>query len=549
MTQRSGVGWRHLIAASLAALLLNTLFVLPHHPAAMTAAAFARIAMETPIVLLMLLALPPQSAVTRVVIWLLALAVLLLTVLKVADYAMFEAFNRPFNPAIDGFFVIAGLDLLRGSVGAAWATVAVVGAVAGMLILGGLVFVALRSWARLSLPSVPRRIAGGIAALGCVVAVADTGRTMGAWSLPLNPPGYAFTARIGAEHIRDWSRARAELDQFAQAAANDPYRDASGLFATLEERDVQIVFVESYGRTSFTNPLYTPSHMATLRNGETALTDSGLAMRSGWLASPISGGQSWLAHGTFASGLVTADQARYAALLRSDRATLYDLARHAGYRSAAIMPAITLPWPEGPMLGFDAILKAPDLKYRGTPFNWITMPDQYTLSAWKALLPPDPRPDFTQIALISSHAPWVPVPELLPWEDVDDGPAFERFATAGDPPEVVWRDRDRVREQYRRAVDYALQTTLSYAARQAGPEAPLMVILGDHQPAGFVSQSDSRDVPIHIIGPPEVLAWLDGWGWTTGLIPAETQPSLPMEAFRDKFVAAFSAPLIEDGGT
>jgi hypothetical protein len=37
----------------------------------------------------------------------------------------------------------------------------------------------------------------------------------------------------------------------------------------------------------------------------------------------------------------------------------------------------------------------------------------------------------------------------------------------GDPPDVVWRDRDRVRDQYRQAVDYALTVVFDYAARHA----------------------------------------------------------------------------------
>ena len=67
-----------------------------------------------------------------------------------------------------------------------------------------------------------------------------------------------------------------------------------------------------------------------------------------------------------------------------------------------------------------------------------------------------------------------------------------------------------------------------------------MVILGDHQPAAFVSGDPvGRDVPVHIVGRPEVVARLDAWGWTPGLLPAADAPVWPMEAFRDRFLAAF----------
>ena len=82
------------------------------------------------------------------------------------------------------------------------------------------------------------------------------------------------------------------------------------------------------------------------------------------------------------------------------------------------MPAITLAWPEARYFGYDRVLAAADLGYRGQPFNWVTMPDQFTLAAFeRQVLDPAPRPPvFAEIALISSHAPWTPIPPLLPWD-------------------------------------------------------------------------------------------------------------------------------------
>ena len=77
------------------------------------------------------------------------------------------------------------------------------------------------------------------------------------------------------------------------------------------------------------------------------------------------------------------------------------------------------------------------------------------------------------------------MPRLIEWDQIGDGTEFNAMATAGDTPEVVWRDHDRVRDQYRLAVDYALQTVLSYAELHAD-NPPLILILGDHQAAGFV---------------------------------------------------------------
>jgi hypothetical protein len=134
------------------------------------------------------------------------------------------------------------------------------------------------------------------------------------------------------------------------------------------------------------------------------------------------------------------------------------------------------------------------------------------------------------------------VPPLLPWEALGDGRVFDRYATSGDPPDVVWRDEDRIRDQYRQALDYSLQTVAAFAERRADT-GPLIVVLGDHQPAGFVSGDPAgRDVPIHLIGPPEVLEAVDGWEWTPGLIPDAAVPTWRMDAFRDRFLSGFALP-------
>jgi hypothetical protein len=80
---------------------------------------------------------------------------------------------------------------------------------------------------------------------------------------------------------------------------------------------VVFIYIESYGRASFDNPLYAPTHVKTLQTNEQAIADAGFAMRSGWLTSPTAGGQSWLAHGTLASGLWTSDNGRYTAMCKT----------------------------------------------------------------------------------------------------------------------------------------------------------------------------------------------------------------------------------------
>lgn len=146
---------------------------------------------------------------------------------------------------------------------------------------------------------------------------------------------------------------------------------------------------------------------------------------------------------------------------------------------------------------------------------------------------------MAQIALISSHAPWVPVPQLVPWQDLGDGRIFDSMATAGDPPAVVWRDRDRVRAQYRAAIDYSLRVVMDYARRHAA-DPPLLVVLGDHQAAPSIALDERAEVPLHLIGPPHLLARFDHPGLSPGLIPPDAAAVIPMEVLRDLILIALA---------
>ena len=530
-----------------AALLLSAAFlwlalIMPNHPAAMRSAAFLRVPLELPALLGIALCLPPWPGLARGFAWVAAVVLVSVLLVKAADFAIYESFSRPFNAVLDAFVFPSGMNLLTGAIGAVPAFGVALLAGAAVVGIGVLLYHAVRAWSRLRLSPRTRIAAGAVAVLFAGLTALDASHGARGPDT-FDPPGAALSTRVAAQHAMRARDASRDLAAFRAAAESDPHAGMSGLLDRLGGRDVLVVFIESYGRSSFDNPLYSGTHVPTLVAAQQDLMTAGLGARSLWLTSPIAGGQSWLAHATLASGLHIADQARYRALLASPRRTLYHLAGEAGYRTGAVMPAITMDWPEGPRIGFETILASGRLGYAGAPFNWVTMPDQYTLAAYPSRLSDDPRPDFLQIALISSHAPWTPVAEMVPWEDVGDGRVFDAQAASGDTPRVVWKDRDRVRDQYRLAVDYALQAALSFAARQGGADAPLILMLGDHQPAPFVAGIESRDVALHAIGPPEVLALLDDWRMTEGLVPGADAPVWPMEAFRDRFVAAVTSPI------
>ena len=526
---------RRLMCLTFAGLALFLALVLPNHPGALSLSALNRFPLELPALLLAMLALGNR----RWIIGLVAGGLLAAVILKLADIGMFIAYNRTFNPILDAFLINAGIDLLSDSIGKALTYLAM-GAIGVLL---ALVFVALnrslRLWARLNLPRWGR-ICSMIAAIGFSGwAVADAGHHLEYWKFERSPPGTAWTSRLVVKRAGEIRAATADLVRFSNDAKTDAFANAPGLLDQLDGRDVIMIYIESYGRASFDNPLYAPHHLETLKTGQDALERAGFAMRSGWLTSPTAGGQSWLAHGAFASGLWTSDNGRYKAMLASGHKWLFHFAQEAGYRTTAIMPAITMNWPESRKMGFDQVFAAADIPYRGDPFNWVTMPDQFTLATYSALIPPDPRPDFIQIALISSHAPWVPVPDVIAWEMIGDGTEFNDMAAQGPTPRELWKDRDKVRAAYSDAIDYSLRVTFSHIAR-LGAQAPLVMVIGDHQAAGFVAGSDNRDVAVHMIGPPDLLARIDAWGWRDGLIPDATTPVRRMDTFRNDFLSAFT---------
>lgn len=528
----------------LATVCLHLLLVQPNHPAAMTWGALAVFPLELPFVILALLALGTGrlGSVFRAI---LVAALIVIAILKTADFAMFNSLSRGFNPVGDLPLIVAGLRLLTGAVGVVPGILAVMAALIAIGLIAAAAWWATGVWARLSPSSKGlRAAAASVAVLSAGVATAEIGNAMGRWQMPVSVPGAAFTARVAVERVRTARATLADLRVFKLAAASDPYARAQAeTLLDLIDRDVVIVFVESYGRTSFDTPLFSDLHRPTLEAGEARLASLGLSMASGFLSSPTRGGQSWLAHATFANGLWVSDQTRYSAALVSGRQTLFHLAAASGFHTAAVMPQITLDWPEADFMGFETVLAAADLGYLGEPFNWVTMPDQFTFAALDRLLRDGPRdrPLMVQLATGTSHAPWVPVPELIGWEDIGDGQVFNEMALAGDPPDVVWRDRDRVRAQYRLAVDYALQTVLAYAERHA-EDPPLMIVLGDHQAAGFIALDERSDVPIHIIGPAHLVARTEGWGFGPGLIPQPDMPVLPMDQMRNLILGAFTSP-------
>ncbi|MDP2285523.1 MAG: hypothetical protein Q8L06_15405, partial [Pseudohongiella sp.] len=280
-----------------------------------------------------------------------------------------------------------------------------------------------------------------------------------------------------------------------------------------------------------------------LEDATNRLAAQGYASSSAFLASSTIGGLSWLAHGTAMSGLWIDSQLRYDALMMSQRPTLISLFRRAGWRTLGVMPAITLAWPEGQYFGYDHIYDAAALEYQGLPFNYVTMPDQFTLARFQQQErdPVDRQPVMAELALISSHAPWTPIPDVIDWSLIADGTEFNEQAQRGPRTDQVWQDLDLLKSQYRDSVEYVVNTLVSYIT-QYGDDNLVLLILGDHQPMPLIAEGASApDVMVHIVSSdPAIMRAVDAWQWTPGMLPADDAPVWLMDSLRDRFIETFS---------
>ena len=538
---RTAVGWA-LHGAAL--LLLWAALVAPDRWGGLQPGAFARIPLEGLVVVAVVLLLPqrvrrPAAAAAGV-----ALAVL--TLVRLLDIGFVAALGRPFDPVVDWRYAGSAVSLLADSVGRRGATLAVLAA--ALLTVAVLVVVPLAAVRVTGLADRHRPASyRSLVVLGLAWML---GAVSGLQLYPGAPVASVDAAVLARDHVAQVRATLRDQARFARALETDQLATTpdAGLLAGLRGKDVLVAFVESYGRVAVQDSSFSPGVDAVLDSGTRQLHRAGYSARSAFLTSPTFGGLSWLAHSTLQSGLWIDGQQRYDDLVASQRSTLADAFRRAGWRTVADVPSNRRDWSEGrSFFGFDRVYGASDVGYAGPPFSYATMPDQYVLSAFRRLeLAPRHRaPVMAEIDLVSSHTPWAPLPTAVPWSAVGDGSVFDGMPERGDSPDAVWRHPADVRAAYGRSVEYSLSTLVSFV--RTSPDRNLvLVVLGDHQPATIVSgEGASHDVPVSVIAhDPAVLRRISGWGWHRGLNPGPDAPVWRMDAFRDRFLAAYAGPSV-----
>lgn len=474
-----------------------------------------------------LASLPTRLA--RPLAWPLAALGTLLLICALADAGVRAALSRPFNLVMDWRLLAPAHGLLTRNVGA-WAFAVEFGIAFALIGFVVAIAVLLGSAPARSPPRKHLALAGALALL--LIATF----------------GYPRTAPLAAAAITQTQRAlatRHELRTFARTLDSDPLADIADadLFSDLAGVDVIVAFVESYGADVLDDPRYAPLIRGELGDWSARFAEAGLSSASARFVSPVQGGQSWLAQTTLLSGQWIDSPLRYSLITgRSAPGMLpRDFAR-AGHASIAVRPANTIDWPEAGAFGYGRIVDATASGYRGPALNWITMPDQYTWDHLRRTQRGSAQaPHYIDVALISSHAPWTPVlPVITDWERIGDGSLFAEWAHADETPEQLWRDSDRVREHYARALRYSLAVIGAYAQRYVDART-LLIVLGDHPAAPLVTGGQRHAVPMHVISGNAALVqrFVDG-GFSAGNLPPELGQAPQLSDFRSWFADSFS---------
>jgi hypothetical protein len=470
------------------------------------------------------------------------LLVLLISIrlFRMGDLLVPTYFNRPFNLYIDSRYIPDLFNLLWHSF-SAWIVLSMT-----IVFMIGLVLVCWGLW--ISIRIIHRafgqaRLRRGFWVLTIIETLLVVSFIKGYFPDKLSPPGTACTPRL-VEEIRFiatvdaiWQKTDTHFKEAAERARQ--FRRPLDL---LGNADVHIFFIESYGLTLYDNPRHAERFLPLAKTFHSAMERAGLKTCTSVMQSPTFGGASWLAFGTLESGVWLPDQLRYNHLLISSVAPLATYFNCAEYRSVSVMPGTTLPWPEGDYFGYFRLYYAKDFNYRGPPYGWSPMPDQFVLQTIHAReVENRNKPLFIRYVLTSTHAPFNRQPRYIEdWDRIGDGSVYHQQEPVTFPNN--WPDLTEATEAYLTAMTYEFTLLQNYLAANVDREA-LWIILGDHQPNAHITGplADAL-VPVHVISRSErLLEPFCQAGYIPGIIPRVPREPKRMDTFLGAFLSAFSS--------
>ena len=321
--------------------------------------------------------------------------------------------------------------------------------------------------------------------------------------------------------------------------AQDPLTDFN--LKALGGSDVVVQFIESYGASAYDIAAVAATVAPAQEDFASSIAETKRRVVSAFIDSPTFGGNSWLAHASFMTGLDINHLSTYDLLMTQQRTTLSDTFTAQGYRPVALMPGLRADWPEGAFYGFSSIYGAAEINYTGPEFGWWRIPDQYSLQRLYDLeiAKQERQPLFLLFTSITPHMPFRPTPPLQPdWSRL-------RTETPYDQPEVeaalaLLPEWNNLQPAYAGTLAYTFQYLAAYM-RQYPADDFVWILLGDHQPPAVVSGVDARwDVPVHIVTSDDTLIEkLLALGFLEGMNPAN-QPINSMHELVPGLLEAFS---------
>jgi hypothetical protein len=475
--------------------------------------------------LTMLLIVRIRGALPRSIFWLLCVVYTVFVLARYLDVTAPSLFGRPVNlywdiPQIPRFLWVSASE------GSWWVSALVTAAAASAIgaLIGAIGWSITRAVEGLAIPLRKRLWVWVVTGLLSALIAANYAGIQATWPFVSKPVIPTYYKQMGTlwDAYSPSALARILPDQTPIESALQKAPHA--IFDRLQQRDVHMIFLESFGALLYDDAEAFASTHDERRALARAIKDSGRHVVTGFFRSPTIGGASDLAHMAVLSGVDLSDPRRHDLLLTTDRPTLIQLFKKIGYETFGLYHAVSWPWPERVFYGFNHYLDAPSLSYRGPALGFWSIPDQYAIARFMALHPrgPGSKPQFLFFPTITSHFPFSPVPPYQPdWARIlSENPFDEEDLARALAERPNWLN---MRPDYLRMVNYVYQWLTGLMRLNQQREA-IYLLIGDHQPTANISgEGVPWDVPVHVISnDPTLLTPLQALGFSEGLAGSRT---------------------------
>jgi len=344
---------------------------------------------------------------------------------------------------------------------------------------------------------------------------------------------FFYERRLVSAAVPDFDRTRSYGSIFDETSAH--------ALPGIENKNIHLCIVESYGTTVFTNPHHFARLECFYAQQTSLLQQKGFAVFSHAYDSTTFGGTSWLADATILSGIEIRSQSHYDRVVKGGTENVLQLFSEAGYHTVLSAPGSKFMTEEYTgFYDYDTYVLHEDFEYTGPFFTFGELPDQYQLHYIHSQIIDhnSSQPHFVQYILCSSHVPWNYIPPYISsWSGFNGGRVYY------DRSKNTWYDNSwalgsELFEGYAHSIRYSLESVFGYA-RAHMDKNDILIIIGDHQPKFPVSEREAGfGVPVHIIAKDRrALLPFIRFGYREGVRPSKLAQLPGLERFLDHFLA------------